>query len=75
MENEEKKNKRKAIIKYGLSILGVSALIGFALKEKSRADKLEGEIKNLRESYDGAMKTIKIQGHALGKLSILKENF
>ena len=68
MEKEKKKvnwSKVLAWAGWGLSLaLGV-----IALKQKERADKLEGENINLSRSLRGAQRTINIQNYNLGKKS------
>lgn len=68
MEKEKKKvswSKVLAWAGWGLSLaLGV-----VALKQKERADKLEGENINLSRSLRGAQRTINIQNYNLGKKS------
>lgn len=59
--------KKKKILKKGLVILGYCTLGAWALRERSRADKLAGENQNLRQQLKGAQRTINILNYNLGK--------
>ena len=68
MEKEKKKVDWSKVIGWALAI--TSSV--FALKQKERADKLEGEIINLRRQVKGQQRTINILNYEKGKDSILK---
>lgn len=68
MEEKKKKVNWSKVIGWALAI--TSSVI--ALKQKERADKLEGEIINLRRQVKGQQRTINILNYEKGKDSILK---
>ena len=72
MENEEKRKKRVILAKALLSVSIISVLIGWAMKERSRADRLSGENENLRQQVRGAQRTINILNYNLGKERVEK---
>lgn len=67
MKNEENSKKGKRILKRGFILLSYCLLTGWALKERSRADKLAGENENLKQQVRGAQRTINILNYNLGK--------
>ena len=66
MEEQEKKETRKTLLKW---ILGILAIIGFIrfLRTEAKCKTLEGELKNQKETCDGLIKTIKETSYQLGK--------
>lgn len=68
MEKEKKKVDWSKVIGWALAI--TSSVI--ALKQKERADKLEGEIINLRRQVKGQQRAINILNYEKGKDSILE---
>ncbi len=64
--------KKKKFLKKSLVILGYFTLGAWALRERSRADKLAGENQNLRQQLKGAQRTINILNYNLGKERVEK---
>lgn len=70
MEKEKEKKKVNWSKVLAWAGWGLNLALGIiALKQKERADKLEGENINLRRSLRGAQRTINIQNYNLGKKS------
>ena len=64
---KEKRNKKGKFLKKAIVLTGFGLLTGWAMKERSRADRLEGENQNLRQQLKGAQRTINILNYNLGK--------
>ena len=70
---EKRKKRRKKVILIAAQIAGVLGLGAYALHQKARADKLEGQVENLKYSIKGYQKANSIVNYALGKERAINE--
>ena len=56
-----------------LKVLVLFGLGAFALHEKSRADRLQGQVDSLEKSLRGSQKTVGILSYVLGKERGIRE--
>ena len=70
---EEKRKRRRKVILIAAQIAGVLGLGAYALHQKARADKLEGQVENLKYSIKGYQKANSIVNYALGKERAINE--
>ena len=70
---EKRKRRRKKVILIAAQIAGVLGLGAYALHQKARADKLEGQVENLKYSIKGYQKANSIVNYALGKERAINE--
>ena len=72
MEKIEKKEKKRGWSFWlGWGIAGITSII--ALKQKERADKLEGQLINLDRINRGQRRTINILNYELGRVAETKK--
>ena len=70
---EEKRKRRRKVILIAAQIAGVLGLGAYALHQKARAAKLEGQVENLKYSIKGYQKANSIVNYALGKERAINE--
>lgn len=75
MEEKEAKKDKKKLIKIGIFALTAIGLIIKILKTEGKCKKLEGELKNQKETCDGLVKTIKETSYQLGKVRGRTESY